>query len=52
MILQYNQKKCLIYDKIVKNLWNICLIFQIFVAYIKQIWRFAAPKWVMIKQNE
>ena len=45
-------KKCLIYDKMVKNLWNFCLIFLISFAYIKQIWRFAAPKWVMIKQNE
>ena len=38
-------QKCLIYDEMVKN-------FPIFLAYIKQKWRFQGLKWVMIKQNE
>ena len=42
-------KQCLIHDKMVKNLWNFCLISS---AYIKQKWRFEASKWVMIEQNE
>ena len=34
----------LIYDEMVKNLQNFCLIPSIAFAYIKQKWRFEASK--------
>ena len=49
---EIQSEKCLIYDKMVKNLPIFCLICQIFFAYIKQNWKFQGLKWVMIKQNE
>ena len=52
MILRHSQKKCLIYDEMVKNFPIFCLISLIFFAYIKQKLRFRELKLVMIKQNE
>ena len=45
-------KKCLIYDEMVKNFQNFCLISQNLFAYIQQKLGINTLKWVMIKQNE
>ena len=52
MIWSYSRKKCLIYDEMVQNFFNFCLISQNLFAYIKQKLGIDRLKWVMIKQNE
>ena len=49
---EIQSEKCLIYDEMVKNFTNFCLIYPIFFTNIKQKWKFQGLKWVMIKQNE